>query len=259
LFGDERLDYAAAATRHYQRGAPADWQRSHVSAYATMHPWEDWAETWSHYLHMFDTLDTARAYSLMLQPRPTGAEPGWELCVRSLDLKDAATVINAWVSLTTALNSLNRSMGLADPYPFVLSERAVLKLRFVHDVIEHWSKHDQVHEVLSRWPAWVEAPAPVIESADTAQTDVELAAAEEAAAELLVAEAERVLADEREAIAHKERSTRAAQVAAAHTEPLAGEPLPRDTLPDLRGTSAEAHDAATDTRDTLLDEFSRDL
>jgi len=260
LFGDERLDYAKAATRHYQRGAPSDWQRSHVSAYATMHPWEDWAETWSHYLHMFDTLDTARAYSLTLQPRPTGAEPGWELSVRSLDLKDAAGVVNAWVSLTTALNSLNRSMGLADPYPFVLSERAVLKLRFVHDVIEHWSRHDQLDEVVARWPTWVEAPAPVIEpnDGDAEPADREATPCEDDAAERLVAEAERVLAHEREAIAHQERSTREAQVAAAQTEPLAGEPLPRDTLPDLRGTPLDTNEVAADAQDTLLDGAPRD-
>jgi hypothetical protein len=41
------------------------------------------------------------------------------------------------VPLTVALNSLNRSMGHADVYPFVLSEKAIEKLRLVHDVIEN--------------------------------------------------------------------------------------------------------------------------
>jgi hypothetical protein len=255
LFGDERLDYAAAATRHYQRGAPSDWQRSYVSAYATMHPWEDWAETWSHYLHMFDTLDTARAYSLVVQPRPTGGEPGWELCVRALELKDASSVINAWVALTTALNSLNRSMGLSDPYPFVLSERAVLKLRFVHDVVEHWSKHDQLDEVIARWPAWVEAPAPLIATATDASGAKEQSAAttDDAALEPRTDEASPREADQRTTIAQKERSTREAQVAALGTEPNPGEPVPRETLLDARDTLSDAREPRKDLRDTLPD------
>jgi len=178
LFGDERLDYALAAARHYARGAPSDWERSYVSAYATMHPWEDWAETWSHYLHMVDTLDTARAYSLALQAMPTGGAPGRKVRARSLKLKDFESIITGWVALTIALNSLNRSMGLSDPYPFVLSERAILKLRFVHDAIEHW--HDKkLDQVIGRWPAWVEAPVPVIE--DFPRADPPESAASESA------------------------------------------------------------------------------
>jgi len=162
LFGDERLDYGKAAARHYARGAPSDWERSYVSAYATMHPWADWAETWSHYLHMVDTLDTARAYDLALQAKPIGGEPGRKVRVRSLRWKNFDSILAGWVALTLALNSLNRSMGLNDPYPFVLSERAITKLRFVHDAIEHW-RDKKLDQVLGRWPAWVEAPVPVIE------------------------------------------------------------------------------------------------
>jgi hypothetical protein len=166
LFGDERLDYGAAARRHYQRGAPKGWQRSHVSAYATMHPWEDWAETWSHYLHMVDTLDTAKAYSLALRPMPLGGKRGSATRARALQFQDFHSVINGWVALTLALNSLNRSMGLADPYPFVLSEQAVTKLRFVHEVIEH-CRDEQLEQVLQQWPSWREAPVPVLEEAAT--------------------------------------------------------------------------------------------
>ncbi|MDB4976814.1 MAG: hypothetical protein JWN48_5155 [Myxococcaceae bacterium] len=159
LFGDERLDYAAAARRHYESGAKPGWERSYVSAYATMHPWEDWAETWSHYLHMVDTLDTAKAYSLALRPMPQGGKPGRSVRVRTLHLQDFASVISGWVALTLALNSLNRSMGLADPYPFVLSERAVMKLRFVHDVMEHW-RSEELDDVLAQWPSWSETAKP---------------------------------------------------------------------------------------------------
>jgi hypothetical protein len=41
------------------RKSPANWQKSFISKYATSHPWEDWAETWAHYLHIMDMLETA--------------------------------------------------------------------------------------------------------------------------------------------------------------------------------------------------------
>ena len=68
LFGDERASYEEALTVHYQNGAPSDWPSRFVSSYASMHPWEDWAESWAHYLHMVDTLDTARSFGLALRP-----------------------------------------------------------------------------------------------------------------------------------------------------------------------------------------------
>jgi hypothetical protein len=61
LFGDERADYQKALDRHYGEGPPARWEDSFISAYSTMHPWEDWAESWAHYLHMVDALETAGA------------------------------------------------------------------------------------------------------------------------------------------------------------------------------------------------------
>ena len=64
LFGDDREDYGAAMERHYASGPPADWPERFVSAYATMHPWEDWAETFAHYLHIRDVLQTAVAYGV---------------------------------------------------------------------------------------------------------------------------------------------------------------------------------------------------
>jgi hypothetical protein len=136
-FGDEQSDYAAAQRRHYENGPPGDWPLRFVSAYASMHPWEDWAETWAHYLHIYDTLETARAYGLALRPRP--ADEGHvdvpAVAVRRLDPHSFDDLVGGWIPLTLALNSLNRSMGLPDPYPFVLSEGAIEKLRFVHAVI----------------------------------------------------------------------------------------------------------------------------
>jgi hypothetical protein len=136
LFGDETLSYAEARDAHYQNGAPADWPSRFVSAYASMHPWEDWAETWAHYLHMTDTLETARAYDVALKPKPVASgDRTPTLSTRRLDLHSFDDLMSGWVGLSVALNSLNRSMGLADPYPFVVPAPAVEKLRFVHEVI----------------------------------------------------------------------------------------------------------------------------
>jgi hypothetical protein len=147
LFGDERADYAEAQKRHYSQGAPADWGTSFVSAYASMHPWEDWAESWAHYMHIVDTLETARAFSLSLRPikdsaqalppvkeAPRPQEPA--LASRRLNLHSFEDLIAGWIPLTMALNSLSRSMGMNDSYPFVLSETAIEKLRFVHGAVE---------------------------------------------------------------------------------------------------------------------------
>jgi hypothetical protein len=136
-FGDERDDYAAAQRRHYDEGPAGDWAVTFVSAYASMHPWEDWAETWAHYLHIFDTLETARAYGLALRPRAVdeGHVDMAPMAVSRLDPRSFDDLVGGWIPLTLVLNSLNRSMGLPDPYPFVLSEGAIEKLRFVHQVI----------------------------------------------------------------------------------------------------------------------------
>jgi hypothetical protein len=101
-----------------------------------MHPWEDWAESWAHYLHMVDTLETARSFGLALRPKPEGGARRPESHTRRLDFDDFDDLMGAWVPLTIAMNSLNRSMSLADLYPFVLSIPAVAKLRFVHEVVE---------------------------------------------------------------------------------------------------------------------------
>ena len=135
LFGDDTTDYAEAQARHYEQGPPADWVARFVSAYASMHPWEDWAETFAHYLHMVDTLETARVYGLAIAPRAVSGAEIPSVATRRLHFDDFDDLITAWFPLTNALNSLNRSMGLPDLYPFVLSDPAIAKLRFVHDVI----------------------------------------------------------------------------------------------------------------------------
>jgi len=140
LFGDETLDYASEQKRHYEGGPPPDWPQRFVSAYASMHPWEDWAETFAHYLHIVDTLETARTYGLALRPKAGSGAPLPDMTARRLDFDDFDDLIGAWFPLTNALNSLNRSMGLADLYPFVLSTPAIAKLRFVHEIVENASE-----------------------------------------------------------------------------------------------------------------------
>jgi hypothetical protein len=133
LFGDERAHYAAALHAYYQNGPPVNWAQSFVSAYASSHPWEDWAESWAHYLHMSDMLETAADCGLSLIPRRRD-EPVL-LRTRSGTEQPFERLIASWFPLTYILNNLNRSMGLADGYPFVLSMPAIDKLRYVHDVI----------------------------------------------------------------------------------------------------------------------------
>ena len=135
-FGNEEQDYAEAVKRHY--GAPRqDWPTEFISSYATMHPWEDWAETWAHYLHMIDTLETAQSYGLVMTPWAVGGAVPENVSVDRIQFHNFDELIEAWVPLTVALNSLNRSMGLPDVYPFVLAERVIEKLRFVHQVVEY--------------------------------------------------------------------------------------------------------------------------
>lgn len=133
LFGDERTDYGAALQRHYTEGPPADWAERHVSAYASAHAWEDWAETFAHYLHVVDTLETASAFGLRVRPRiPGGEELSASVPFDPHHEPDLGRLIEAWGPLTFAVNALNRSMGQPDLYPFTLAPAAVEKLAFVH-------------------------------------------------------------------------------------------------------------------------------
>jgi hypothetical protein len=136
-FGDERADYQAALQRHYRDGPPARWERSFISAYATMHPWEDWAESWAHYMHMVDALETAGATGLALKPKRSD-EPRMQPPPDPLNpaQRDFDSMVESWLSLTYVLNNLSRGLGLPDSYPFVLSAPAIDKLRFIHDTID---------------------------------------------------------------------------------------------------------------------------
>jgi hypothetical protein len=158
MFGDERADYQRALERHYSEGPPARWEQSFISAYATMHPWEDWAESWAHYLHMVDALETAGAAGLALRPKRPD-EPRMQPPPDPLNPKqrDFDGMIESWLSLTYVLNNLSRGLGLPDSYPFVLSSPAIEKLRFIHETIDEKGREAAPASARNEAPP-VEAP-----------------------------------------------------------------------------------------------------
>ncbi len=136
LFGDESVDYTAALERHYAEGPPPDWRETHVSAYATMHPSEDWAETFAHYLHIRATLQTAASYRLSVAgPAEVADADAYASDPAATSLDTIEDVIATWLPLSYALNAVNRSMGGADLYPFVLAPPVMTKLGFVHRMV----------------------------------------------------------------------------------------------------------------------------
>jgi hypothetical protein len=143
LFGDEHQDYGDSLQRHYENGPPDDWVDQFISSYASSHPWEDWAETWAHYLHMIDTLDTAFACGLTVKPKKP-QEPELVIEARPLRIASFDAMMDDWFALTYVLNSLNRSVGMPDPYPFMLSTPVVEKLHFIHQVVvDHHRASDE--------------------------------------------------------------------------------------------------------------------
>jgi hypothetical protein len=140
LFGDESQDYGAALKRNYEQGPPPDWRERFVSSYASCHPWEDFAETWAHYLHIVDTLEMGFAFGLEIRPRVAGADT----LEGSIDFDPYRSgsierLVESWLPLVFAVNSLNRAMGLPDLYPFVLTPPVIRKLGFVHRLV-----HDEM-------------------------------------------------------------------------------------------------------------------
>ncbi len=135
LFGDENLDYAAALRKNYEQGPPAQWWLHYVSAYASMHPWEDWAECWAHYLHMRDTIDTALSFGLSANSAQLEVTPFTLDALYQPEHPEAQhflDFLNDWTRLTTMLNEMSRSMGQPDFYHFILPHEVVAKLHFIH-------------------------------------------------------------------------------------------------------------------------------
>ncbi|AGX88024.1 zinc-binding metallopeptidase family protein [Candidatus Symbiobacter mobilis] len=121
LFGDERADYAKTMQQFYTLGASGDWQNRYISAYASSHPLEDWAETWAHYLHISDTLETACSFGLLPSDEIMGTFHRW---------------LSAWMRFSVTFNALNRSMGMDDPYPFVIGDMVKRKLQFINCLVK---------------------------------------------------------------------------------------------------------------------------
>ncbi|MDP4284350.1 MAG: putative zinc-binding metallopeptidase [Bacteroidota bacterium] len=137
LFGDETCEYAEALKQYYNK-APSDaWKDNFISAYASSHPWEDWAETWAHYLHIVDTMETAYSFGMSLNPKSADKtnEMSAKLNIDPYTTKDFEDIIERWIPLSFVMNSLNRSMGLKDSYPFVINETVKEKLNFIHETI----------------------------------------------------------------------------------------------------------------------------
>ena len=142
LFGDESADYAASLQRNYSEGPPSDWPQRFVSAYASTHPWEDWAECWAHYLHMRDAIDTARGFGLIaslnvdqadLEFTPFALNALWQ--PDHPEAEHFLAFLNHWNRLTLMLNQMSRSMGQPDFYPFTLPSAVLAKLQFIHLVV----------------------------------------------------------------------------------------------------------------------------
>ncbi|MBL9131858.1 MAG: putative zinc-binding metallopeptidase [Verrucomicrobiaceae bacterium] len=145
-FGDEWLDYSAALNAHYQRGAPAEWEQKYITAYAASHPWEDWAETWAHYLQIVDGIETCEglgiqvkhlALPLMLLPVEAGFLP---TMLMSTIVEDGEFLawLQRWMCLSTVLNEISLSLGEPALYPFVISVSVAQKLRLAHHFAKVW-------------------------------------------------------------------------------------------------------------------------
>ena len=147
LFGDEQANYEQALQHHYSFGAPLNWQNNFISSYATAHPWEDWAETWAHFMHIQDTLEVANDFGLVgktIRLDPSDAQQSQRKTWLSSEQLSFEGIIGAWAELTIALNSINRCMGVAEIYPFVLSTPIVNKLQFIFEVISAGSAKSAV-------------------------------------------------------------------------------------------------------------------
>ncbi|WP_407557797.1 putative zinc-binding metallopeptidase [Winogradskyella sp. 4-2091] len=135
LFGNETLDYSESLDIYYKNGAPKDWQNSFISKYATSHPWEDWAETWAHYLHIMDMVETAYFFRVNVKPNFKTKALKTKVSFDPYTKTDFDVIVRKCVPLSLAVNSINRAMGIPDVYPFVISPNIIEKLKFVHRLL----------------------------------------------------------------------------------------------------------------------------
>lgn len=145
LFGDERADYGQALQAYYYNGAPAGWPQHHISAYSTAHPWEDFAETFAHYLHITDTVEMSADFGVRTRPRTQDPHIAVDRVVFDPYMEPDFTVtIDHWIPLASMLNNLNRTMGHQDAYPFILTPPVIEKLAFINDLVHGAPVQDQL-------------------------------------------------------------------------------------------------------------------
>ena len=132
VFGEANLNYKESIDLYYKKGPPRNWHDGFISAYASSHPSEDWAETWNHFLLIYDCLETAREFGL------TSDYPS---------ITDLSGSVLMWRELAVTLNQLNRSIGLNDAYPFIITRRVEEKLRYVAAVINEYTSTASANEL----------------------------------------------------------------------------------------------------------------
>jgi hypothetical protein len=121
LFGDPAtVDYAEAKTRYYAQGPTGNWPESYVSAYASMHPWEDFAETVNVYLDLMALAETAR------DQLGSNIDTSANGCV--------ATFISELLDLAITVSEFNFDMGLNALLPERFNDEVVCKLSYVHSL-----------------------------------------------------------------------------------------------------------------------------
>lgn len=135
IFGDERADYGQALLRYYQSKYNMDWKGNYISQYAGSHPWEDWAETWAHYLHIMDMAETSFSFGLSVNPNLNEQSLVGEIDFDPYQNHDFGQIFKAWFPISFAINSLNRSMGIPDAYPFVINGEVMKKMKFIHQLL----------------------------------------------------------------------------------------------------------------------------
>lgn len=140
LFGDERRSYSEALATHYTTGPSKDWRDSFISEYAASHPWEDWAETWAHYLHIINAMETAYQFGLEVNPKLQNAPHMRLQSYNPYDELPFQTILDESIALFYAVNSINRSMGIPDVYPFIISNPVVKKLEYIHQMMQGLKK-----------------------------------------------------------------------------------------------------------------------
>lgn len=135
IYGNEEVNYNNAMQTYYKNGAPENWQDSYITKYATAHPWEDWAETWAHYLHIMDMVETAHFFRLKVNPIAISENMTINATFDPYAIHEFETIVRTCVPLSFAVNSINRAMGIPDVYPFVITPIVVKKMSFIHQLL----------------------------------------------------------------------------------------------------------------------------